>query len=703
MPRSVGRLVLAVLVAAGVGWSPALASPVDAATGRLLVTADASYVLDPAAHAIHVTVDARLQNDKPDSGNAYYYWRDIGWYVHPQAAGVAVTDAQGALRSTVTDKKGYRNVEIHLRNDLLYRRTAALTIRYDLPDGGPRGESPIRAGSAFAAFDVWAWGDPAAGSVTVRLPRGFEPELVGDAMTREQGADGVVLSATGIADPPGYWTALSAANEAALAVDPLTLPGGIHIDVRGWPEDAQWRTSVSDALLRGLPDLTTRIGLPWPVAGTLEVNEAYAPDLGGYAGFYATRDDVITISEDLDTLTILHEASHAWFNDGLFVDRWIKEGLANTYASRVLDDLGIPFSEPTAPSAADPGFVALNAWPGPRKLDDTQAAIEDYAYNAAWYVVSAVVDAVGQAGMQAVFEAAANDEIAYEGDGPPETVAPQDNWQRFLDLVDEHGAGDRADSLVRAWAAPGPVADLLDARAAARDRYAALVEAGRGWAAPLGVRTAMGSWLFTRATTRMDGALHVLDLRDAIDTEARALGLTPDDALEAAYEASGDSYDAAEALAASEQAALDRLETARDALAAAPGFVASVGLIGSTPTAGYEAARTAFEQGDLAGVATGVDRTLAVLAGAEQAGMERLVVAGIVLAAFVVLLVLARRHRRGTVLAPGFAVQPEPAAASPAEPYGTLADHAPEAPGATGAAADGEGGRADRDGPSPTA
>ena len=46
--------------------------------------------------------------------------------------------------------------------------------------------------------------------------------------------------------------------------------------------------------------------------------------------------DTITISEELDELTIVHEASHAWFNRNWFTERWITEGLADEYAARVL-------------------------------------------------------------------------------------------------------------------------------------------------------------------------------------------------------------------------------------------------------------------------------------------------------------------------------------------------------------------------------
>ena len=91
---------------------------------------------------------------------------------------------------------------------------------------------------------------------------------------------------------------------------------------------------MSVILSDSVPDLVGRIGLPWPVDGPLNVLEVHTPLLEGYAGFYDPKSDEITISENLDDLTIVHEASHAWFNSRLFTDRWINEGLAEEYASR---------------------------------------------------------------------------------------------------------------------------------------------------------------------------------------------------------------------------------------------------------------------------------------------------------------------------------------------------------------------------------
>ena len=85
-----------------------------------------------------------------------------------------------------------------------------------------------------------------------------------------------------------------------------------------------------------MPDLETAIGLPWPVDRELGISEVSSTQIEGYAGLYDSATDEIQISEDLDEQIIVHETAHAWFNGGLFAQRWISEGLADEYASRVI-------------------------------------------------------------------------------------------------------------------------------------------------------------------------------------------------------------------------------------------------------------------------------------------------------------------------------------------------------------------------------
>ncbi len=117
-----------------------------------------------------------------------------------------------------------------------------------------------------------------------------------------------------------------------------------YLDVRSWPEDDLWAKRVRDRLTTGLVALHDLNGLDWPVVGPLQVTESATRSLNGYAGFYDPGGhgvlDEITISEEPDDQVIVHEAAHAWFNDGLLTGRWISEGFADAYAARALTRLG---------------------------------------------------------------------------------------------------------------------------------------------------------------------------------------------------------------------------------------------------------------------------------------------------------------------------------------------------------------------------
>ena len=84
------------------------------------------------------------------------------------------------------------------------------------------------------------------------------------------------------------------------------------------------------------------------------MTESATRSLNGYAGFYDPGGhgvlDEITISEEPDDQVIVHEAAHAWFNDGLLTGRWISEGFAEAYAARALTRLG------STPKPADPAY-----------------------------------------------------------------------------------------------------------------------------------------------------------------------------------------------------------------------------------------------------------------------------------------------------------------------------------------------------------
>jgi hypothetical protein len=378
----------------------------------------------------------------------------------------------------------------------------------------------------------------------------------------------------------------------------------------------------------------------------------HSPLLEGYAGFYDTGADEITVSEQLDDQTIVHEASHAWFNGDLFTERWITEGLADEYAARVLDTLDAVQPGPEAVSRTAEVAFPLNGWSPPAAIrDETAAATERYGYDASWIVIRQVVDAVGEEGMRAVFRAAAGRTTAYPGEGAPEPSALPNDWRRFLDLVEELGGADGIDDLVTEWALTPDEAALLGPRDGARDAYRDLVAEGDGWAAPVAVRLALDRWAFDDAVGRIAEAGAILAQREATETLARELGLTPADDLEAAYEGAEDAaaLAGAAALAADTQAALEGIEAAGEAAAAPRDWLVTLGLEGQDPDADLAAARAAWEDGELAAAADGAGEASEALRAAPEAGRSRalLVAIGAAIAVMLALLVvlLWRRSR----------------------------------------------------------
>lgn len=687
-PRAV---IAALLLAIGLALSPAASSPAAAATGKLLVGADATYTVAPADRAVHVSVAIRLQNDKPSTAVYYYFWREIPWTVQREATKIAARDGSGSLKVASTTKEHFKDVTITLRRDLLYKQVTTVTLTYDLPDGGARSGSDVHVGTAFVAFEAWTWGDDGKGSLRIRVPDNFTVTTDGSVTARSTEPGLTVLSATAIADPFAFYVDLSGLDSSRLSSDPVSLPGGVNLVVRGWPEDTEWRTTVVDTLKAGLPRLMDLIGLAWKQTTPLEVSEAFGPDLEGYAGLFLERDASIRISDRLDKVTILHEATHIWFNSGLFTDRWIDEGFAQQYSVEVAAALGVTKTDPVTPAPSTPGFGPLVAWQKPGRVTTENEASETYGYNASWYVIRQLATELGRDDLQAVVAAADANELSYLGSGPPEKASTTAGWQRFLDLLDNVAGSQRADELFRAFVVDSSGANLLDLRAKARPTYEHLAGNGLGWDPPLVVRQDMSSWQFPLATIAMREAEATLALAERVDAAAADLGLEPGPELRETYEAAADSMAEADALAAAELETLASLEAAHDAVAVQPDLVTSIGLLGSTPAATYDEAAAAYEADDLETATSASAAALRTVTDAPGIGRQRLAIGGGGAATVLLLggglLVIRRRRRRTSAEAAG----PEPYATLAADPR-DAGDVKVEAPAAADGGPPGSGG-----------
>jgi hypothetical protein len=647
--RRLGGVFAGTLVAILVAWSPLAAQPVFA-TGPLRVQAATTYSVDPNAGLVHVAVAYALTNNKPGSATILYFYRTLNLGVQADARSVRAADSVGSLAVSAVHHASYTEVTLRLRANLYYQRTTAFTLRYDLVGGKPRSDTPVRVGQAFVTFGVWAFGDDGEGSVEVRMPPGFTTSVEGDDLTTKASSSGAVLKASP-SKPSSFFAVVSGEDRAAFDAHHLSMPGGVGIVVLSWPEDKRWEQSVSRTLVGGFPKLQELVGLDWPVTHDLTVREQYTPSLEGYAGLFFVADQRIDVSEDIDPVTILHEASHAWFNDHLFDARWIYEGLAEEYAWQVLTATGGDAQPiPKAPTPSDPGSQPLTTWTFPQVIRDQDTSdSEEYGYKASFWVMHQIVRAVGVDQMRKAFAAADQNVTAYPGAGAPETVAATDDWRRFLDLVEPIEGTDPAsvEAAMRDVVTSPAAAQSLANRAEARTTYRALVAAGDGWAPPLFVRELMASWTFTDAEARMAAATSVLALRDQVASEAAAEALRFDTtSLETAYEGATSGFDPVTTLAQHDLAAIEAIAGAHAAVDASSDVVAQVGLLGEAPRAGYDAARAAFEAGDVDAAIADAQQAAEVLSGAPARGQQRLVIGGIVLAALVGLLLLAVLLRR---------------------------------------------------------
>lgn len=415
------------------GLVPGVIPPAQAVDG-VVATGATTLIVQPAKRRVHAEVELRIHNDRPRTtvGGVSTDWVVQRWAiaVPDQATHVKVTRGGARLPTTIREQDGFDQVAFDLRPDLPFSKTATVRISYDLPDGGARSASPIRVGRAYISFYAFAHGDDRA-TLTIEVPKGYEVSTRGGDIATSIDADGrTILTTVGSVDDNHWYVTVEGTRPAALQDETLQVQidgRPRYLDVRSWPEDDLWAHRVSDRLTTGLVALHDLNGLDWPVVGPLQVTESATRSLNGYAGFYDPGGqgvlDEITISEEPDDQVIVHEAAHAWFNDGLLNGRWISEGFAEAYAARALARLG------TTPPPADPAYrdtsvaFALNLWAPPGRIDDATAqAHEVYGYDASRKVIDMLIDEIGEDGMREVL-AAADAEI-HRLSGSPQAREP---------------------------------------------------------------------------------------------------------------------------------------------------------------------------------------------------------------------------------------------------------------------------------------
>lgn len=661
------RVLLALLLAVSVpGLGQAVApSPARAALPDLTLVTATTYDVLPDEGRVAATVRITATNRRRDTATRRFYFVEGYLAVLPGASNFRLRAPAGSPSVTVSSRTA-SGVLLRLRfgSQLGAGKSIGLTLTFDLVDPGGSPDRVVRISPSLVSFQAWASASAATpgSSVEVRIPAGYNVVLGrGPLAGPTTDAAGRQVFTSGPLKAPLAFVADISADRAGGYVEgrrSATVGEGTAIvTFRAWPDDPGWRDRVSDVVLRSLPVLGEAIGAPWPFGEPLTITETLVRDPGGAVGILDPGTARLGLAYLAQPAVILHEMAHGWFNGRLVADRWIAEGFATYYANRAAAALAITTEPPQPAEVPETAPFPLNAW-SPTGTGTEQG---DAGAAAAFALAAKIAALVGDDALRATWRAAAAGEPAYRQPEPArgvatetgrsaaaETGAPPPDWRALLDLLEENAdPGDAAalEELWRRWVTRPADAALLDARTAAREKYAATVGAAAPWALPRSVRDALRAWQFDAANQLMDDATALLRQRAAVGEAAAAVGLAPPGALRVAFEG-GDGFAAAAAEAAAELAAIGQIRAAEAARIGAPGLIDRLGLLGTDPDTGLRAARAAFQAGDQDAALAGSSEALAAWRSVPEVARGRLLSSALLGLAVLLLawLIWQRRH-----------------------------------------------------------
>jgi hypothetical protein len=611
---------------------------------------EATYVVDPAAQRIDVSVEVEFTNTAPDPPGQFTVFPVVDLAVHDAASDLAARDDEGDLEVAAEDREGVRVASVTLREPARFEEAASFTLDYQLPDGG---EDGLRVGPSLIVFPAWSFGT--SGTVTIRLPAEFEVRAEGDPLEAAQEDETTRLTSGEIGDPT-RWVALVTAyriGEYLTLEQSIALASGtVDLRVRAFEEDAAWGERVQTLLTDALPRLEDEIGLPYDQAGSLVVVES--PPAGfGPIGEQLSEGNEILIAFDAPSFTILHQAAHVWIGPRLFGERWIREGLASHYAMAVAPELEVepPYDPQERSEEMSDSAFPLAEWqegtpPGEAPERD------GYGYAASWSVIDQVSDRIGADRLREALGRIAAGMDAYDPNAgeavpPPQpAVAAAVDTRRLLDQLEV--GGEQVADIFAEQVFAADADEELAARARARDDFDSLVEQAAGWGAPEPLHRMMTDWRFDQAREATAAASDWLAERDELLDAVDAAGLSAPQRLHDAYRRDGGGPEAQAELAA-QRAVVEEYQLALEAASAERSLLARVGLLGGEdPQEGLASANRLFAAGELHDATHAVAEVRTRLATAEAMGLVRLLAA---LAVVLVLLagaaVLLKRRPQG--------------------------------------------------------
>jgi hypothetical protein len=649
-------LCLAVLL------GPVITAPapaVAASTPGLTITADATYDVLPDEGRVAITALLTATNRLHDTRTRTYSFRTGYLAVLPGTSHFEISGPGSPHVSIKSHSATQTVLKLDLGTTLRAGRSTTLTLRFDLPDPGGAADRAVRISPSLVSFSAWAFATPhtAGASVTVRLPAGYET-AIGRGPLRGPTTDSAgreVWTSGRLAAPLDFIADVTADRPQDSTVTTRTVQvGGASATVilQSWPDDPGWLARVGDLVERGLPALQQEIGLAWPLPGPLQIHEALVRPSTGFVGQFDPVNSRIELGYAASDAVVLHELAHAWFNGSLVADRWAAEGFATYYGDRAAVDLGLDVTPLTLAPDLQASAIPLNAWTGTEADPD----VERYAEAASGGLATAIATRAGDASLRRVWQLAADGIGAYQpsGDAAEGSPAAAVDWRTLLDLLEDVTGRPFAD-LWRTWVARPSDLAALDARRDARSMYAAAIAAAAPWRLPRSVRDEMRAWQFDGAERDLDTLTTLLQRRTSLVANAEAAGLTLPASLRTAFE--GDAgLSAAAAEADAEQATIDALNaaaSARPAEAAGLGaFATAIGLLGADPDARLVAARSSFAAGDLQAAFTAATSARDAWTSAAGVGRSRLLSAGLLLLATILLGSLLWQRRRPRQPAP---------------------------------------------------
>jgi hypothetical protein len=608
---------------------------------------------------VHVEAVYTLTNTKGSTTSGrvitdYYFYAHTSAIPH-SATNVTATSNGSALQveiSAIEDAPDLQRLQVRFPN-LYNGQTRVIIVAFDIAGEAPRTtESDERVNAAYASFYAIGQGDEGNVSVHVVAPITLDMEFVGATLKAGSSSGGKIsYGEENIADPVKWFAFVSARNDAALVRTPVETDG-VSVGVRSWPGDTAWADFATKEVRDGVPALATLIDEPLPIKG-LEVIQATTPYLYGAAGWFQPKNSVIEVGEELNDHVVLHELAHSWFNRTYFADRWMSEGLAEEYSSRVQALIRQTPKEPDAVDVKGEGSQPLTSWSNPNgrksKADEAQ---EKYGYNTSFHVFHELLKEIDTPKMAAVYDSVVKELNPYQRPGEPVRTTQKTDWKRLLDLVQEVGGSAKAEDLFKTYVLTPSQADGLSVRAAARSAYSDFKQAIGSWPMPAVVPAWMSDWKFADVTEFMTRAKATLSRRDALNVEAAASNLTVKADLQKTFESASalTSFDDMDKVIEAQLAAIHRLAEVQPIVVAPRDFYQRVGLRGQHPDIDFDAARAAFNEGRLDNATAQANGVATLLGGASQVGKAKVrqtaTRAGAGLLAFLLLCVLLLRGRR---------------------------------------------------------